>query len=79
MRIELRCNVRIESNRKVPHTNQLSFGVLDMDGLYWTDWQKRAIESVDKRTRKDRQTIIDGLADLMGLKAVNLSLTYGKK
>ena len=49
------------------------------DHLYWTDWQKRAIESVDKRTRKDRQTIIDSLADLMGLKAVNLNLTYGKK
>ena len=31
MRIELRCNVRIESNRKVPQTNRLSLGVLDMD------------------------------------------------
>ena len=31
MRIELRRNVRIESNRKVPQTNRLSFGVLDMD------------------------------------------------
>ena len=34
---------------------------------------------MDKRTRKDRQTIIDSLADLMGLKAVNRNLTYGKK
>ena len=31
MRIELRHNVRIESNRKVPRTNRLSLGVLDMD------------------------------------------------
>ena len=31
MRIELRCNVRIESSRKVPQTNRLSLGVLDMD------------------------------------------------
>ena len=31
MRIELRRNVRIESNRKVPQTNRLSLGVLDMD------------------------------------------------
>ena len=27
----LRRNVRIESNRKVPQTNRLSLGVLDMD------------------------------------------------
>ena len=32
VRIELRRNVRIESNRKVPQTNRLSLGVLDMDG-----------------------------------------------
>ena len=30
-RLKLRCNVRIESNRKVPQTNRLSVGVLDMD------------------------------------------------
>ena len=32
MRIELRRNVRMESNREVPQTNRLSLGVLDMDG-----------------------------------------------
>ena len=31
MRIESRRNVRIESNRKVPQTNRLSLGILDMD------------------------------------------------
>ena len=31
VRIELSCNMRIESNRKVPQTNRLSLGVLDMD------------------------------------------------
>ena len=69
-------NRRVGLNDKLPHI--FGFTVLG-DRLYWTDWQKRAIESVDKRTRKDRQTIIDSLADLMGLKAVNLNLTYGKK
>ena len=49
------------------------------DRLYWTDWQRRAIESTDKRTGGDRKMIIDSLPDLMGLKAVNLSLAYGKK
>ena len=31
VQIELRCNMRIELNRKVPQTNPLSLGVLDMD------------------------------------------------
>ena len=31
LRIELRCNVRFESSRKVAQTNRLSLGVLDMD------------------------------------------------
>ena len=31
VRVESRRNVRIESNRKVPQTNRLSLGVLDMD------------------------------------------------
>ena len=31
VRIELRRNMQIESNRKVPQTNRLSLGVLDMD------------------------------------------------
>ena len=69
-------NRRVGLNDKLPHI--FGFTVLG-DRLYWTDWQKRAVESVDKRTRKDRQAIIDSLADLMGLKAVNLNLTYGKK
>ena len=31
VRIELRCNMRIESNRIVPQMNRLSLGVLDRD------------------------------------------------
>ena len=34
VRIGSRRNVRIESNRKVPQTNRLSLGVLDMDGRW---------------------------------------------
>ena len=34
VRIKLRCNVQIESNRKVPQTNRLSLGVLDMDEFF---------------------------------------------
>ena len=38
------------------------------DYVYWTDWQRRSIERVNKYTGKDRQVIIDQLPDLMGLK-----------
>ena len=38
------------------------------DYVYWTDWQRRNIERVNKYTGKDRQVIIDQLPDLMGLK-----------
>ena len=59
---------------KLPHI--FGFTLLG-DRLYFTDWQRRAIESVNKRTGKDRQTIISSVPDLMGLKAINLDL-YGK-
>ena len=69
-------NQRVLLNYRLTHI----FGLTVLgDRLYWTDWQKRAIESADKRNGKDRQTITDSLPDLMGLKAVNLNLTYGKK
>ena len=61
---------------KLPHIFSLT--VLG-DRLYWTDMKKNSIESLNKRTRNDRQTIIDTMNDLMGLKAVNLGQTYGKK
>ena len=34
VQIQLRCSVRIELNCKVPQTNRLSLGVLDMDMYY---------------------------------------------
>lgn len=68
-------NRRVVLDDKLPHV--FGFTVLG-DLLYWTDWQRRAIESYNKQTHGDRHTIIDSLPDLMGLKAVNLSLTYGK-
>ena len=69
-------NRRIILDKRVPHIFSLT--VLG-DRLYWTDWHKRAVESVNKRTLNDRKTIIDSLPDLMGLKAVNLGRTYGEK
>ena len=68
-------NRRSVLNDKLPHV--FGFTVLG-DRLFWTDWQRRAIESFNKETVSERITIIEGLPDLMGLKAVDLNLTYGK-
>lgn len=45
--------------------------------LYWTDWQSWFLESIDKRTGKDRKKVIM-LPDMMGLRAVDLDRNYGK-
>ena len=68
-------NRRVILDHKLPHV--FGFTVLG-DRLFWTDWQRRAIESVNKKTGDNRKTIIDSLPDLMGLKAVNLNLSLGK-
>lgn len=46
--------------------------------IYWTDWQRRSIERVDKVTGVIRDVIIDQLPDLMGLKAINVNTVHGK-
>uniref|UniRef100_A0A672FRK9 Low density lipoprotein receptor-related protein 6 n=1 Tax=Salarias fasciatus TaxID=181472 RepID=A0A672FRK9_SALFA len=46
------------------------------DFIYWTDWQRRSIERVHKRTA-ERQVIIDQLPDLMGLKATSVHRVRG--
>ena len=47
------------------------------DYIYWTDWQRRTIDRVNRFTHELTQPIVDLLPDLMGLKAVNMSLTLG--
>ncbi|XP_006822699.1 LOW QUALITY PROTEIN: low-density lipoprotein receptor-related protein 6-like [Saccoglossus kowalevskii] len=47
------------------------------DYIYWTDWQRRSIERVNKHNGQDREVIIDQLPDLMGLKAVNVKKIEG--
>ena len=46
--------------------------------MYWTDWQKRRIERVNKITGLERKIIREQLPDLMGLKAVNVKKIIGK-
>lgn len=47
------------------------------DYVYWTDWQRRSIERVNKHTN-EREVIIDQLPDLMGLKATNIHKLPGE-
>lgn len=48
------------------------------DYIYWTDWQRRSIERVHKRSL-EREVIIDQLPDLMGIKATYVHETFGKE
>jgi len=53
----------------LPHV----FGLTQLgDYLYWTDWQRRTIDRVNKNTGSDRIVIIDQLPNLMGIKALSL-------
>uniref|UniRef100_A0A8C4XW01 LDL receptor related protein 6 n=1 Tax=Gopherus evgoodei TaxID=1825980 RepID=A0A8C4XW01_9SAUR len=64
---------RVLVEDKLPHI--FGFTLLG-DYIYWTDWQRRSIERVHKRTA-EREIIIDQLPDLMGLKATNVHQITG--
>lgn len=66
---------RVLVEDKLPHI--FGFTLLG-DFIYWTDWQRRSIERVHKRTA-ERQFIIDQLPDLMGLKAANVQQASGER
>lgn len=53
--------------------------ILIGDNIYWTDWQRRSIERVNKHNGTDRKVIVDQLPDLMGLKAVSVFNYSGKQ
>ncbi|VVC34410.1 Hypothetical protein CINCED_3A006647 [Cinara cedri] len=56
-------------SENMPHV----FGLTQLgDYLYWTDWQRRTIDRINKNTGSDRKVIIDQLPNLMGVKAVSL-------
>lgn len=65
---------RVLVEDKLPHI--FGFTLLG-DFIYWTDWQRRSIERVHKRTA-EREFIIDQLPDLMGLKATYVHRASGE-
>lgn len=66
---------RVLVEDKLPHI--FGFTLLG-DFIYWTDWQRRSIERVHKRTA-EREFIIDQLPDLMGLKAADVQQVSGER
>ncbi|KAL3265566.1 hypothetical protein HHI36_009771 [Cryptolaemus montrouzieri] len=64
---------RVLINTNVPHVFGLS---LMGDYLYWTDWDRRSINRAHKESG-DRETIVEQLPNLMGLKVVNLKSPIG--
>jgi len=59
----------------IPHAYGLT---LLGDYLYWTDWQRRTVDKVNRLTGGQRQTIVDQLSNLMGVKAILVNETIGK-
>lgn len=67
---------RVLVQENLPHI--FGFSLLG-DYIYWTDWQRRSIERVHKRSA-EREVIIDQLPDLMGIKATYVHVkTFGEK
>ncbi|KAK3878186.1 hypothetical protein Pcinc_017158 [Petrolisthes cinctipes] len=65
---------RVVLDDRLPHV--FGFSLLG-DHLYWTDWQRRSIERVNKHTGTERYVIVEQLPDLMGLKAVKVNQENG--
>lgn len=48
------------------------------DYVYWTDWQRRAVECVNKTSGKQRMVVVEQLPDVMGLAAVSANFVSGQ-
>lgn len=55
-------------NENLPHL--FGFSLLG-DFLYWTDWQRRSIDRAHKITGLQRETIVEQIPNVMGLRAVH--------
>ncbi|GAB6033184.1 Low-density lipoprotein receptor- protein 4 [Chamberlinius hualienensis] len=63
----------LEGNYRVELVNTIShpFGLAIFGRyLYWTDWQSKSIEKVDKTTGKNRATLLPGIEGLTEIKVV---------
>ncbi|XP_013065627.2 low-density lipoprotein receptor-related protein 6-like [Biomphalaria glabrata] len=67
-------NRRILVSQNLPHI--FSFALVD-EFIYWTDWQSRTLERVNRYTGLNRTIIIDQLPDVMGIVAVDIHRPNG--
>ena len=63
-------NYLIQLSIRKSITKNAFFSFITGDYIYWTDWQRRSIERINKQRGDNRTVIIEQLPDLMGLKAV---------
>ncbi|XP_022106372.1 low-density lipoprotein receptor-related protein 6-like [Acanthaster planci] len=66
-------NRRVLVDNEIPHI--FGFSLLG-DYIYWTDWQRRTIERVNKHSGEDRQMIME-TSDVMGLTASSVREVQG--
>jgi len=82
LRVDCNC---IESSRMSGEDRQLlvtglqqPFGIAQYSGrVYWTDWRRQSIESVDKLTGSDRRVILDRLIYPIHLSIFHISRQLG--
>ena len=66
---------KIILGKDIPHV--FGFSICG-DNIYWSDWLKRTVYVIKKKDSEHRQTIVENLPDLMGLKAVDAKMKRGK-
>ncbi|XP_060800869.1 low-density lipoprotein receptor-related protein 6 [Amyelois transitella] len=68
------------TNRKELHSADILhiFGVTLLgEHLYWSDMQRRTLDRINKNTGLDRQTVVEQMANMMGIKAFKLGEPLG--
>ncbi|XP_041973077.1 low-density lipoprotein receptor-related protein 6 [Aricia agestis] len=73
------CNMDGTERRELHNTDILRIFGLTLLGqhLYWTDTQRRTLDRIDKDTGLDRVCMVEQMANMMGMKAVQLGADSG--
>ncbi|CAG9792217.1 unnamed protein product [Diatraea saccharalis] len=74
------CNMDGTNRREIHSTDILHIFGLTLLGqrLYWTDMQRRTLDSIDKETGLTRQPVVEQLANMLGVKAFRLGESLGR-
>ncbi|XP_032511733.2 low-density lipoprotein receptor-related protein 6 [Danaus plexippus] len=68
------CNMDGSGRRELHGSDILHiFGLTLLgDNLYWTDMQRRTLDRINKETGSSRQSVVEQMANMMGVRAVRL-------